>query len=94
MTTTPATARSPIDSQARLRAVGVALLLVAPSVHAARRRMLHWRAWLLEEQSSMALSFEDPGSLCALAGVALLQAATGSTRSSTGSPARRSTRQG
>jgi hypothetical protein len=83
-----------MDTAVRLRAVGVALLLAAPTVHAARRRMLHWRARLLEEQSSLALSLEDPGSLCALAGIAILEMATGHTRSSPGSPGLRSTRQG
>ncbi len=72
-----------------LRAAGIALLLVAPTVHNARRRMLHWRAWMFEEQSSMLLTFEDAGSLVAFAGVAALEVAAGIARSHTrGDPVR------
>jgi hypothetical protein len=63
-----------------LRTIGLLMLLAAPSLHTARRRIAHWRALITEEQSSLLLRLDDPGSLLAFAGVTLLEIAANAKR--------------
>jgi len=59
--------------RALLTTIGVALVLVAPSVLTARLRLAHWRARFLEQESSLWIPVDRPHEMMAVAGLALLR---------------------
>lgn len=64
---------TPPQLRSRLRLVALGLVLAGSSFGALRRRMIHLRALILEEESAMWANVGEPGALLTMAGVALLE---------------------